>query len=64
MYRATYEWYELFSKDTCKTYMRHDWGKEFACYLKVDADLNIPVDLTDTYSSSQRGGNETDQGLF
>ena len=50
IYRATDEWDEFFPKDTYKIYMS-DWGREFTCCLKVDDDLNIPVDLTDPYFS-------------
>ena len=38
MYRAISDLYEQFPKATFKTYIV-DRGKEFACYLKVEADL-------------------------
>ncbi|MFQ9957315.1 MAG: hypothetical protein ACLRVZ_09480 [Turicibacter sp.] len=50
MYRAISELYELFPKDTYKTYTVHR-EKEFACYSKVEADLKVPVYFADAYSS-------------
>lgn len=63
MYRAIHELYECFPKDTFKTYTV-DRGKEFACYSKVEADLNVPVYFADAYSSWQRGSNENANGLL
>ena len=63
MYRAISELYELFPKDTFKTYTI-DRGKEFACYSKVEADLKGPVYFADAYSSWQRGSNENANGLL
>ena len=57
MYRAISQLYELFPKDTFKTYTV-DRGKEFACYSKVEADLKVPVYFANAYSSWQRGSNE------
>ena len=63
MYRAISDLYELFPKDTFKTYTV-DRGKEFACYSKVEADLKVPVYFADAYSSWQRGSNENANGLL
>lgn len=41
-----------------------DSGKEFACYSKVEKDLNIEVFFADPYSSWQRGSNENSNGLI
>ena len=57
MYRAIHKLYEHFPKDTFKTYTV-DWGKEFACYFKVEADLKVPVYFSHASSSWQRGSNE------
>ena len=50
MYRAISGLYELFPKNTFKTYTV-DRGKEFACYSQVEADLKVPVYFADAYSS-------------
>ena len=63
MYRAISELYELFPKDTFKTYTV-DRGKEFACYSKVEADLKVPVYFADAYSSWCIGSNENANGLL
>ena len=63
IYRAIHELYEPFPKDTFKPYTV-DWGKEFACYFKVEADLKVPVYFADAYSSWQRGSNENANGLL
>ncbi len=63
MYRAISELYELFPKDTFKTYTV-DRGKEFACYSKIEADLKVPVYFADAYSSWQRGSNKNANGLL
>ena len=62
-YLAISEWYELFPKDTFKTYTVNP-GKEFACYSKVEAGLKVPVYSADAYSSWQRGSNENTTGLL
>ena len=63
MYRAVSELCDRFFKDTFKTYTV-DWGKEFACYYKLEADLKVPVYFADDYSSWQRGSNENANGLL
>ena len=63
MYRAISQLYELFPKDTFKTYTV-DRGKEFACYSKVEANLKVPVYFADAYSSWCIGSNENANGLL
>ena len=63
MYRAISELYEHFPKNPFKSYTV-DWGKEFACYSKVEADLKVSVYFADAYSSWQRGSNENANGLL
>lgn len=41
-----------------------DRGKEFSCFTKVEADLEIAVYFADPYSSWQRGSNENANGLL
>jgi len=41
-----------------------DRGKEFACYNKIERDINLPVFFADPYSSWQRGSNENSNGLL
>ena len=55
--------YERFPNDTCKTYTV-DHKKEFACYSKVEADLNVPVYFADSYSAWQRGSNKNGSALL
>lgn len=50
IYRAISDLYEHFPKDTFKTYTV-DQGNEFACYSKIEADLEVPVYFADAYSS-------------
>lgn len=39
-------------------------GKEFACYAKVESELNIPVYFADSHAPWQRGSNENSNGLL
>lgn len=41
-----------------------DRGKEFACYLSIEKQLDMPVYFADPYSSWQRGTNENANGLL
>ncbi|NCD43524.1 MAG: IS30 family transposase [Bacteroidia bacterium] len=41
-----------------------DRGKEFACYVNIEKDINLPVFFADPYSSWQRGSNENSNGLI
>ena len=63
MYRAIHELSKHFPKDTFKTYTV-DQGNEFACYSKIEADLEVPVYFADAYSSWQRESNENAKGLL
>ncbi len=63
IYRAISDLYEHFPKDTFKTYTV-DQGNEFACYSKIEADLEVPVYFADAYSSWQRESNENAKGLL
>ena len=63
IYRAISDLYEHFPKDTFKTYTV-DQGNEFACYSKIEADLEVPVYFADAYSSCQRESNENAKGLL
>ena len=63
MYRAISELYEPFPKSTFNTYPV-DRGKEFACYSKIEADWQVPVDFADAYSFWCIGNNENANGLL
>lgn len=41
-----------------------DRGKEFACYAKVESELNIPVYFADSHAPWQRESNENSNGLL